>query len=81
VLGPCLVNSTLRISGSNDRFRKSPETADHDKTGLLRRLSVNVQSALRLAEEFNKAIHRDDQMARIENAGFSRVRAALLTSC
>ena len=66
MLGPCLVNSTLRISGSNDRFRKSPETADHDKTSLLGRLSVNVQSALRLAEEFNKAIHRDDLMARIE---------------
>jgi hypothetical protein len=58
-----------------------PETADHDKTSLLGRLSLNVQSALRLAEEFNKAIHRDDQMARIEDAGFGAVQAASLTSC
>jgi hypothetical protein len=33
------------------------------------------------AEEFEKAMHRDDLMARIEKAGFRAVQAASVRSC
>jgi enterochelin esterase-like enzyme len=33
------------------------------------------------AEDFDKAMHRDDLMARIDKAGFGAVQGASLTSC
>jgi hypothetical protein len=33
------------------------------------------------ADEFNKAVHRDDLRARIEKAGFGALQARALTSC
>jgi hypothetical protein len=35
----------------------------------------------RYAEEFDKAMHRDDLMARIDKAGFGAVQTGSLTSC
>ena len=65
MLGPCLVNSALRISGSNDRSGSppgQPTTTRRACSAPIRERAFSVTSS----REFNKAIHRDDLTARME---------------